>query len=109
ITEEDRLRSRSIRNTAVWRDESGVPQTPSDEFLRSAEARIGFDCGRTGDIRAFELVNKTNQFNLNGERYTETEWRHFLADPSAFVLTANYEDKYGALGKIAVLLGTIDR
>ena len=52
-------------------------------------------------------MNKTNQFNLNGKRYTETEWRQFLADPSAFVLTATYEDKYGALGKIAVLLGTI--
>ena len=107
ITQEDLLRLRSIRDTAAWRDESGAPQTPSDEFLRSAEARITFDCSRTCDIRAFELVNKTNQFNLNGERYTETEWRQFLADPSAFLLTATYEDKYGALGKIAVLMGTI--
>jgi FkbH-like protein len=52
-------------------------------------------------------VNKTNQFNLNGKRYAETEWRQLLADPSAFLVTAAYEDKYGALGKIAVLMGTI--
>jgi FkbH-like protein len=106
VTEEDLLRLRSIRNAESWRSESGATQSPSDEFLRSAEARISFDCGRTGDIRAFELVNKTNQFNLNGKRYSESEWRQFLADPSAFLVTAAYEDKFGALGKIAVLLGT---
>ena len=108
VMQEDLLRMRSIRNAAAWRDESGAPQTPSDEFLRSAEARISFECGRSGaDVRAFELVNKTNQFNLNGRRYTEAEWRQFLGDPSAFLLTATYEDKYGALGKVAVLMGTI--
>jgi FkbH-like protein len=106
VTREDVLRLRSIRNAEEWRSESGESQTPSDDFLRSAEARISFDCGRAGDDRAFELVNKTNQFNLNGKRYTESEWRQFLADPSAFLLTAAYEDKFGALGKIAVLLGT---
>ena len=107
VTQEDLLRLRSIRNAGAWRNESGAPQIQSDEFLRSAEARIGFDFGRTSDIRAFELVNKTNQFNLNGQRYSETEWRQFLADPSVFLLTATYEDKYGALGKIAVLMGNI--
>jgi FkbH-like protein len=107
ITHEDSLRLQSIRSAEAWRDEGGAPQATSDAFLRSAEARICFECGRTGDLRAFELVNKTNQFNLNGKRYTETEWREFFADPSAFVLTASYEDKYGALGKIAVLMGTI--
>jgi FkbH-like protein len=107
VTQEDLLRLRSIRNAAAWRDESGAPQTSPDEFLRSAEARICFECARTVDIRSFELVNKTNQFNLNGKRYSETEWRQLLADSSAFMLTATYEDKYGALGKIAVLMGTI--
>jgi len=109
VTKEDLLRVRSIRNAAAWRDESGTVQTPSDEFLRSAEARISFDCGRSSaDLRAFELVNKTNQFNLNGKRYAEQEWRQFFANPSSFLLTAAYDDKFGALGKVAVLMGTID-
>jgi FkbH-like protein len=80
----------------------------SDDFLRSAEARVFFESGRSiSDSRPFELVNKTNQFNLNGKRYTDSEWRQFLADPSALLLTAVYEDKYGPLGRIAVLLGTM--
>lgn len=106
ISEEDSLRMRSIRNSGEWRNEIGRPVPASDEFLRSAEARICFECSRANDPRALELVNKTNQFNLNGKRYAESEWKQFLADPGAFLLTAAYEDKYGALGKIAVLLGT---
>jgi FkbH-like protein len=106
ISEEDSLRMRSIRNAEAWRTASGTPASASDEFLQSAESRIWFECSRAADdLRAFELINKTNQFNLNGKRYTESEWRQFLADPSAFLLTAAYEDKYGALGKVAVLMG----
>jgi FkbH-like protein len=52
-----------------------------------------------------ELVNKTNQFNLNGRRYTEAEWRKQMEPPGAFVLAVSYEDKFGPLGKIAVLRG----
>jgi FkbH-like protein len=104
---EDSLRSRSIRDAVTWRDENGSPLAPSEEFLRSVEARIYFECGRAKDSRAFDLVNKTNQFNLNGKRFTEAEWREFLSDPSAFLLTATYEDKFGSLGKVAVLMGNI--
>ena len=107
VSEEDSIRLRSIREAVVWRQESGGSGAPSEEFLRSAEARICFDSGRTDDPRAFELVNKTNQFNLNGKRYTESEWRQLLEDPSAFLTTATYDDKYGTLGKVAALTGTI--
>lgn len=106
ISEEDRLRMSSIRDFVAWRQVDGTAQSASDEFLRSAESRIFFECSRAADDRrAFELVNKTNQFNLNGRRYNESEWRRLMADPAAFLLTATYEDKFGALGKIAVLAG----
>ncbi len=106
VSEEDSLRLSSIRSGEAWRNEGGAAEEASDEFLRSAESRIWFECSRAvDDLRAFELINKTNQFNLNGKRYSETEWRQFRANPGAFQLTAAYEDKYGALGKIAVLLG----
>ena len=57
-------------------------------------------------MRAFELINKTNQFNLNGRRWKEPEWRRFLGEPGAFLVTASYEDKFGPLGEIAAMLGT---
>jgi FkbH-like protein len=107
ISEEDSLRIKSIRSGSAWRTASDTTASASDEFIQSAEGRIWFEFSRaTDDLRAFELVNKTNQFNLNGKRYAESEWRQFFTDPAAFLLTATYEDKYGALGKISVLLGT---
>ena len=52
-----------------------------------------------------ELVNKTNQFNLNGRRYTEADWRKLLARPGALLVAVSYEDKFGPLGTIAVVAG----
>ena len=60
-----------------------------------------------GDARAFELVNKTNQFNLNGKRLSESEFQTALNRPGAVSLVVSYQDKYGPLGKIAVALGEV--
>jgi FkbH-like protein len=107
VSKEDRLRMSSIRASAVWRNQDSAHETVSGDFFRSADPCIVFDYGRVAeDGRGLELVNKTNQFNLNGKRYTEAEWRQFFDDPTAFLLTATYDDKFGALGKIAVMMGT---
>jgi FkbH-like protein len=58
------------------------------------------------DPRPLELVNKTNQFNLNGLRITETAWRERLNRPETVLQVVNYSDKFGPLGKIGVLLGS---
>ena len=93
----------------AWRRAAQSGTDSPDDFLNSAEASIVFDCGQNSeDMRAFELVNKTNQFNLNGKRFNELEWRKFLADRTAFLLTASYKDKYGSLGKVVALLGRFD-
>jgi len=106
LTEDDSLRLGSIRNVSAWRDSIQSAASSSDDFLKAAEASIAFSLTREGgDARALELVNKTNQFNLNGKRLSESEWLNFFSDPAAFLLTVSYEDKYGPLGKIAVLMG----
>ena len=105
LTEDDSLRLQSIRNARRWR-ESIDSGNSADDFLKNAEASVTFDFAQSdGDSRAFELVNKTNQFNLNGKRYTESEWRTFFSDPKAFALAVSYKDKFGPLGKIAVIMG----
>lgn len=106
LTEDDSLRLSSIRNAGAWRDSIQASASSSEDFLRAAEASLAFSLTREGeDARAFELVNKTNQFNLNGKRLSESEWLNFFSDPAAFLLVVSYEDKYGPLGKIAVLMG----
>jgi FkbH-like protein len=106
LSEEDGFRLDSIRQAHRFRDAPANDGGTSVDFLRRAEAQITFHFAHDlADARALELVNKTNQFNLNGRRYSEVEWARFLGRPDAFLMVAGYRDKYGPLGKIAVLAG----
>jgi FkbH-like protein len=107
ITEEDRLRRVSLQSQSAQREASiGVPL---DTLLEQSEAELTFELhgAASPDARVLELVNKTNQFNLNGRRHTLAEWQERLRQPGAFVLVASYQDKFGPLGKIAVLQGRL--
>jgi FkbH-like protein len=106
VSEEDSIRLDSIRAAAALQKSSNGEGTSLDSFLQDAKASVTIAFGKEKeDRRAFELINKTNQFNLNGKRLTESSWMAYFRDPATFLMTVSYEDKYGALGKIAVLLG----
>jgi FkbH-like protein len=111
VTEEDALRLESIRQGAALQQMAEEGGSPPEAFLAQMKARVTLHfTGAGADSRAFELVNKTNQFNLNGRRYTESDWGQDLDDPNTFVVLVAYEDKFGPLGKIAVLRGKcVDR
>ena len=110
ISDEDRLRSQNIRTSAETRERTGDNSTGfSDALLEGAEAEVTLNLGKdVNDTRAFELINKTNQFNLNGKRVTEAAWGKYLREPNTFMLTASYKDRFGTLGKIAVMAGRVD-
>lgn len=108
ISEEDQLRRQSIRANTEFRFANDESQGFSNVLLESADAHLTLNFqNNPDDKRAFELVNKTNQFNLNGKRFTEAAWRSYLADDNVFLLTVNYKDRFGPLGKIAVLAGHV--
>jgi FkbH-like protein len=101
---EDSLRLDSIR--AQWEGRISTPDGGAslDDFLQSAEAEITFSATiNLDDSRPLDLINKTNQFNLNGRRYSDAEWAACLNDSDRMVLVAAYKDKYGQLGEISVL------
>jgi FkbH-like protein len=107
ISAEDRIRTESIRSAKTWREAESRPGGLFEEFLSQAEARVTFSSGKAEGAgrRAFELVNKTNQFNLNGRRYTLADWDDYMARPETFAATVEYRDKFSPLGVIAVALG----
>jgi FkbH-like protein len=106
ITAEDGLRMESIRASATIAEVSrGEGYTP-ERFLQEAGGKLVISFAKEPhDPRALELINKTNQFNLNGKRHTEGSWHQYLNDPTAFLMLVSYEDKFGPLGKIAVMAG----
>ena len=108
LSEEDALRADSLRKGATFQRMASSPAT-ADAFLQQAEAVISIDSDPAAhDPRALELVNKTNQFNLNGRRYVEADWRQRLSQTGAVLSVVSYQDKFGQLGKIAVLQGRQD-
>jgi len=106
ITQEDAIRRQSIRIAENFRTGNGDGNVVSDDFLHKAEAELTLDFRKQPlDPRALELVNKTNQFNLNGRRWSDAEWLAYMQDPNSILVLVSYRDKYGPLGKISVLAG----
>jgi FkbH-like protein len=107
ILEEDSSRAQSIRRSHANANAYEAAKVMPTTFLESVEAEMSFDFSKTPlDPRALDLVNKTNQFNLNAKRYTEASWQNYFRNPASFLLVASYTDKFGPLGKIAVVAGS---
>ena len=104
LLEEDRLRQASLRAAEQIQPMTESPTAP--ELLQGLQGTVTLDWRPDGrDQRPLELINKTNQFNLNGIRMGEGEWRQLLEKPEAIIAVVSYADKFGPLGKIAVLVG----
>ncbi|MQF67152.1 HAD-IIIC family phosphatase [SAR202 cluster bacterium AD-802-F09_MRT_200m] len=106
VSEEDSIRLASVRQGSTLREAAEKTGGISDEFLENSEGKVSVSfCKEPLDPRGLELVNKTNQFNLNGRRIREGEWSSNMKKAESFLLLVAYEDKYGPLGKIAVVTG----
>jgi FkbH-like protein len=107
VSAEDKLRLESIRASSAWRESfQDSVEGFSETLLEQAQAELTLSLSKdVNDSRALELINKTNQFNLNGRRFTDGAWQQYLQRAETFVLTVSYKDRFGPLGKIAILTG----
>ncbi len=109
IQAEDAIRRESLRAAQARTAATTAAGHDEEAFAASLGATITFAVGSdAADARAFELINKTNQFNVNGRRSLESEWADLRTAPNAAVLTVSYADKFGPLGKIAVVAGRVE-
>jgi FkbH-like protein len=106
VTDEDRMRTETIRRAAELDEVPG--HSDQEILLTGLEGHVTLSFSRVPyDSRALELLNKTNQFNLNGERWEESEFRGFLTAPDGVLCVVSYDDRFGPLGKIAVAAGAM--
>ena len=104
-TEESKQRTALI-NAKKNRD--AIAETlPRDEFLKSLNLELRqnsiTDSSHPKFERALELINKTNQFNSTGRRWSYAEIKHFFKN-GGLMLTFAAKDRFAAHGIIAVLL-----
>ena len=106
VTAEDRDRTAMYRRRLagmVPKDLAGADVT---EFLRDLQMRLRIHDRTTGDReRAVQLINKTNQFNLNGRRWSDAEIADALAQGGR-LYTAELADRHGSHGEILACLVT---
>ena len=85
VSSEDMIRLNSIRTASTLRSSAPREGFGAGEFLLKVRGVITFSLGTdTSDNRAFELINKTNQFNLNGKRFSESDWLNFSSRARCF-------------------------
>ena len=97
ITEDDRNRTNMIKQN-VQREQLKDKSRDLSVFLSglNIQVNVGFVTDATIS-RAVQLINKTNQFNLTTQRYSEVEVRNFI-DLGFIVLYLQTSDRFGDSG-----------
>lgn len=121
----DATAPRTWRRLALWADLLKASETDRTEMYRqyhersSAMARAGDEDERellaslglsvqireaeTADLkRVAELINRTNQFNLQGSRTTLAEVKDWHEDPATTILLASASDRFGSNGTVSI-------
>jgi len=112
VSVEDRERTVSFsraRARRAFAETSATASVPGDatdlRHLRHFELRLTLDTDAFPAPRSLELINKTNQFNLSGERIAVADWIEMSQRPTAFCWSGRLEDRFGDFGAIAVVVG----
>ncbi|MBX9578483.1 MAG: HAD-IIIC family phosphatase, partial [Chthoniobacterales bacterium] len=105
ISKESSQRTQLVQ-TQVKRDQ-GSAFTTREEFLESLQIRIEIikinDLKHSDFERSFELLNKTNQFNTTGKRWTFEECADFFKKSGAFY-SFRVADRFTSYGLVGVVL-----
>jgi FkbH-like protein len=108
VTEESLRRTELVRATSRREASSDAASGMSrEEWLASLQLRQSFFLIKTPKSRhfdrAFELINKTNQFNTTGKRWEKSEFEKFIAK-GGYCIVSSLRDKLIDNGIISVCL-----
>jgi len=108
LTAEDRERTEMYRRRLAGMVPSDAAGADLSGFLRQLEMKLTIhDRGQGDRTRAVQLINKTNQFNLNGRRVSDDEVSSVLAQGGK-LFTASLSDRHGEHGEILSYLANAD-
>jgi FkbH-like protein len=109
VTTEDRIRLASVRSARAFRAAEADSEKRLTDFLARAGGTLELCRGPSARARAIELINKTNQFNLNGRRLDAAAVAAVVDNGASQLITAAYSDRFGPLGIVAALLVAVEQ
>jgi FkbH-like protein len=105
ITPEDLERGGQYRAN-VARESLRTSHTDLAGYLKSLNMELRWNpFDRVGLQRVVQLINKTNQFNLTTQRYTETDVLSVINLDGALTLQLRLVDQFGDNGIIGIVIG----
>lgn len=104
VTNEDRARGRMYQERRQF-EHLRSEATSLDEYLNSLEMEItAIPCEGPARTRLYQMVHKTNQFNLTTRRYTEAEFDQLAQSEDSRVFGISIRDRLGDSGIIALVV-----
>jgi FkbH-like protein len=102
VSKEDRLRARS-RSSELERDALERQSGTYEEYLQSLRMEATIRAWTSEEVgRVVQLVSKTNQFNLTGQRFTDAQMRARIGNPEYLSLCLSLRDRFGDHGLVSV-------
>lgn len=102
LLQEDQKRTLMYRNE-LQRQQLKQTITTLEDFLISLQMRVQMGrCGPTTIDRTYQLVVKTNQFNLTSRRHSLDQIKFFMDSAEHEVVWMRLNDRYGDMGLICV-------
>lgn len=113
VSDEDRVRTDAMalerrRRVAHELDRGHPIGVGGLMHLRDMNLEVTIHVAAFDDPRSAELINRTNQFNLTGERFAPDQWLDWAATSGAFCWSARLKDRFGDFGTICVVTGQVD-
>ncbi|MFQ5603405.1 MAG: HAD-IIIC family phosphatase [bacterium] len=104
FSEEDKLRGQ-LYQAQVARKKLMQECTSQEDFYRSLNMEITLQRVKPPTLkRAAQLTQRTNQFNLTTQRYSEAEIEHFLHAPDYEVFVLKLIDRFGDNGIVGLAI-----
>ena len=80
----------------------------TEKFLKTLDMKaIISDLNENNIYRAFQMLIKTNQFNVRTQRHSELQLRNFLNNSRNILLTVSLSDRFGDQGIIGLIIGVM--
>lgn len=108
-TQEDRMRTDMYRAERE-REQTKVAGESIDAYLSRLGIRMYMYPSQESEIeRIAQMTQRTNQFNMNGIRYTKSDIANILGDSAYECYSIRVEDKFGGYGLVGAVILDIDK
>lgn len=109
FTEDDKYRAEFYKAN-IERENSKLLYDSYSDYLLSLEMTANIEpFSKNNIVRVTQLMNKTNQFNLTGVRFAQSELEAILCSANHITLCSRLIDKFGDNGIVTAIIGEINR